>query len=258
MAITKKGIKWELMNSLWILLSFIVFINGTGLNIAGKKSKVKKWKNYGYLYTAATWTGFIMVGENTGAIGNIGMAMFFISYFACIIHCFKIRKEYLLRLEILNDRNENEKDLNELRSKISSEYGVDYQERFRLHQDNTMEKSPMNFNATADRINAIKSEKLQAQDAHYHNIPLEERQMKAVDINSCSESELAELPGVGLVLAKKAVDLRNRNNGFSSVDDFIEQVGIKHYFVDRLKEMVCCNPLKNNENIKTAGRMVDF
>ena len=43
-----------------------------------------------------------------------------------------------------------------------------------------------------------------------------------LDINSCTEEELAELPGVGLILAKKTIKIRNEKGNFTSVDEFIE------------------------------------
>ncbi len=79
-----------------------------------------------------------------------------------------------------------------------------------------------------------------------------------LDINSCSELELSKLPGMGLILAKKAVNLRNSRNGFDSVDEFIETVGVKPHFVDTVKIMICCNPVKTVETVKMSGRRVDF
>nr|WP_242843921.1 helix-hairpin-helix domain-containing protein [Clostridium botulinum] len=79
-----------------------------------------------------------------------------------------------------------------------------------------------------------------------------------LDINSCNELELSRLPGMGLILAKKAVNLRNSKNGFDSVDEFIEMVGVKPHFVDTVKSMICCNPVKTVETMKMSGRRVDF
>ncbi len=79
-----------------------------------------------------------------------------------------------------------------------------------------------------------------------------------LDINLCSELELSRLPGIGLILAKKAVNLRNSKNGFDSVDEFIEMVGVKPHFVDTVKIMICCKSDKTVEAVKMSGRRVDF
>lgn len=63
MAVTQRGNKWEIQKSLWILCSFVVLVNGMGMYFAGKKSKVKRWYNYGLIYTAIAWIGLIMGGR---------------------------------------------------------------------------------------------------------------------------------------------------------------------------------------------------
>lgn len=39
MAATRKGSKWEIQKSLWILCSFVVLVNGMGMYFAGKRQK---------------------------------------------------------------------------------------------------------------------------------------------------------------------------------------------------------------------------
>ncbi len=39
MAVTKKGDKWEIQKSLWIISSFVFLVNGMGMYFAGKKQR---------------------------------------------------------------------------------------------------------------------------------------------------------------------------------------------------------------------------
>lgn len=43
-----------------------------------------------------------------------------------------------------------------------------------------------------------------------------------VDINFCDEQELSLVPGIGIILAKKAIRIRNEKGNFESVDDFVK------------------------------------
>ena len=58
-----------------------------------------------------------------------------------------------------------------------------------------------------------------------------------IDINTCSEAELANLPGVTLPMAKQAVEYRESVGRFTSVDHFIKQFNIKPHFAVRILDM---------------------
>ncbi|MBY6877318.1 TIGR04086 family membrane protein [Clostridium botulinum] len=269
MAVTKKGDKWEIQKSLWIISSFVFLVNGMGMYFAGKKTKVRKWYNYGLIYTAIAWIGLIMGGELTGFLQSVGSIIFLLDYIICIIHSFKIRKEYLIRREILEDKNvEEQNKINFMRNKIAKEYGLDDINSNNTIKDNTSQndlvRESSNINAEAkienfdmknkeENINNI-SPRMPKVENTVNNIKNNVNNEELLDINSCNELELSRLPGMG----KKAVNLRNSRNGFDSVDEFIEMVGVKPHFVDTVKTMICCNPVKTVETVKMSGRRVDF
>ncbi len=124
MAITNKGRSWEIKKSLWIILN-LVFLGGIGMFYAGKKVRVKSWMKYGVIYMLVTWISVIISPKDTKSIiNNILMFTFFIAYIVCIIHSFKIRKEYLIRLEVMEMQKVEEKETDDLKCKVSREYGV--------------------------------------------------------------------------------------------------------------------------------------
>lgn len=59
-----------------------------------------------------------------------------------------------------------------------------------------------------------------------------------VDINTASEAELTELPGVGPVTAQKIVDYRNTNGKFDIIDDIKNVSGIGDKKFEQIREKI--------------------
>ncbi len=81
-----------------------------------------------------------------------------------------------------------------------------------------------------------------------------------IDINNASADQIAQLPGLNLIMAKKIVDYRNKHGEFTDVDQFYIAGGIKDYFKSKISSLVVINKSfktqsKNNDN---DGRIVDF
>ena len=57
----------------------------------------------------------------------------------------------------------------------------------------------------------------------------------AVDLNSASEDQLQEVPGIGPSLAKKIVDFRKENGPFKSVDDLLKVRGVGEKSLEKLR-----------------------
>ena len=59
-----------------------------------------------------------------------------------------------------------------------------------------------------------------------------------IDINTATESELSELPGIGNGIAKRIIEYREEHNGFKRIDEVImvKGIGIKKY--EKIKELV--------------------
>lgn len=83
--------------------------------------------------------------------------------------------------------------------------------------------------------------------------------IEKIDINSCTEGELSKVPGIGIVLAKKAIKYIKENNSFSSVGEFIRFLDLKPHIVETVKNYICCNPIVNiQKNSKLVGRKIDY
>ncbi|NRT91985.1 ComEA family DNA-binding protein [Clostridium beijerinckii] len=303
MKITEKGTRWEIIHSLWIIWSFIWLVNGVGIFLAGKRTRVQKWYRIGLIYTAVGWFTMIMGAElnkgNHNIVNSAMMMTFFITYIVCIIHSFSIRKEYLMRLEIMEKQKTEQIVANNLKEKIAKEYGVNYDKgnyspnniedrnqsnanilynNQHINENQQTVNSQMNFNQNEQVYNREeiinKETRIYSTESNLVKNNVSERKNeerletsrteKLLDVNSCTEDELLQLPGVGIIEAKKAINFRN-NNEFNSVDEFIQVLNIKPHFTEKIRSMLICNQTKknestNNSNINTgrAGRMVDF
>jgi len=81
------------------------------------------------------------------------------------------------------------------------------------------------------------------------------------DLNSCTEAELAQIPEIGIILAKKAINLRNQKGSFESVDEFIKLVGIRSHNIDAVKnKVICSTSSESDESLshKISGRKIEF
>ena len=173
MSITKQGLKWEEDNSLWIYLNFIPIVSGIGMLYAGLKAKVSKWIAFGGLYLAFTWS---LLSSNEVDSDSKAM-IYLLIYSGCIIHSYNIRNEYLQRMEKLMEVNTNRE--NEI-TNIEEAAG----NSINKSNDTLIKEIPAVTNVTSNL-------------------------KKFLDINSCTEEELAELPGIGLILARKAIKIRS-------------------------------------------------
>ncbi|MEG2337998.1 MAG: helix-hairpin-helix domain-containing protein [Clostridium sp.] len=257
MGITSRGKRWEFLNSLWIIWSFIFGLNGVGLIIAGRKVKVRKWFISGLSYTAILSICFYIIGEAhlDSMISETGTSIFMGTMLIAIIHSFIIRKEYLMRLEIMIDNKTNQKVTSQLRKKISSEYG---------YSSNTEEKSLVSeANINEDNKLIVNKDEKPIITVDFDDVKVNSIE-KLIDVNKCTEKELLKLPGVGIIEAKKVISHRSRSV-FLSIDEFMNILGVKPHFDIRIREMITCETIEpdkcstlNNNSTSYSGRMVDF
>ncbi len=282
--ITKRGTKWEILNSWWTLLSFFL-MGWIGLLYAGITTKKRAWIIWGVIYCAVLNTGLALFNTFNQ---NVLTAILMVYWIGSIIHSFIIRKEYLIRREaILDSPNEKIKD-QQYKQKIKNEYrtaNVNTNEvqnqtskvaeaanRIRLAEKSKNVASVQEINHK--QFNRAKTENMainkQENDKLNENSVTDQTD-QLLDINNCSESQLEELPGVSLVMAKKAIAYRENKAGFASVDDFYECITLRPHFIAQINDRIKCgeykkmetnqenhnNENKNNKNGK-SGRILDI
>lgn len=81
-----------------------------------------------------------------------------------------------------------------------------------------------------------------------------------IDVNFATASEIAILPGINIVGAKKIVEHRDLNGLFKSDDEFFAVANVKDHFVQKIKPMIVIGkPVeKSDDDELSDGRVVDF
>lgn len=90
--------------------------------------------------------------------------------------------------------------------------------------------------------------------------PVKKEPAEKLDINTCSEEDFLTLPGMSLSLAKRAVEIRDTQGEYRSVDDFVARNGIKPHFMVQMESRVYVKEKvekKTSESPK-RGRMLDL
>ncbi len=267
MALTNRGKFWEFRKSLWVMWAFTVFLGGVGMVKAGRNVKRKKWQVFGYLYLIST-TSSAFAAELIYPYAYLAYFVMTVIGLVCIFHTFGIRKEYLVRLEVLEDLKTQERDLLDLKNKVAAEFGFpNYDNQNNVdklsHKIDTNETRSSLSEAQKDEANIKISDSshnetslINLNDASKtvnNNYPVSN-----IDINLCNEMEFATLPGVGTILAKKAIRIRNTNNGFDSLEQFFREVGVKEHHAKNLRDLLICTTPAKHENKQMIGRRVDF
>ena len=85
------------------------------------------------------------------------------------------------------------------------------------------------------------------------------KQEKILDVNNCSTYELAKLPGINIIMAKKIVIERDKNNGFKSKNEFFKFIKLKPHFEEQLKKIISVKKVKIKNQIKMSKeRIIDL
>lgn len=80
-----------------------------------------------------------------------------------------------------------------------------------------------------------------------------------VDLNTASEQELTMLPGVGVALAKRAIEIRAQINGFVSAQDFCERLALMPHFTVQIENISFVTPVQSQVHSReNVGRVVDI
>lgn len=121
-SLTSKGKEWEKINSRWMLWTLLSmgFLNYVSFFYISKKTDQKKWF-YSALVYLAIFVIFMLADEFM-TNSDFFVSIFIISWLVSIFHVFKVRTEYLLRLEAREDAGIEDRKVAMLKEKIAKEY----------------------------------------------------------------------------------------------------------------------------------------
>lgn len=251
MSITKRGLIWEVLNSLWIGFSFLGFSFLSFMYI-GIKSKTTKWKVEAAIYFLAYVLSIVAIVIFPISIATIFALIWLLSMFIGIVRSFLVRKEYLVRRDYILKSGIEEDDLDELRKSVKKEYkGKDYIEssgndtqfdstyhsQMGYRDYDTVTAKPEVEDKPYYDENIIKGNEEIFDNSNY--VPYSKENTgntAAINVNTCSAEEISSLPGVDLEIAQKAVALRDMLGGFNSVQEFIDMMNIEPSYSNDIKQ----------------------
>ncbi len=82
--------------------------------------------------------------------------------------------------------------------------------------------------------------------------------IKKVNINVATEEEIANLPGINVVTAKKIIKYRDEKDGFKTIEEFFTEMKIKKHFQEQLIMCVDVIPVEKKKKPKNTERIIDF
>lgn len=241
---TDRGKAWETKNSWWILLTFLPF--GISSFIAflytGSKVKNQRWRLYGFVYLAV----FIVAYAITAT--GIGAAVALILWIVTIIHALKIRPAYLVQLDVLksNEQRMMNQEIAKLREEAEAKFKVNGQPKYQTPQPKAKNKQA-SASMPQDQVVPPKAKE---------SVPFE-KEFRKIDINTAAESEIAAIPAIGIILAKKVVKKRQDLGGFQSFEQFSEIMELKEHTIEKVKQSVTFSKVEET-NVSMSGRMIDF
>lgn len=216
----------------WLLVCAIFYFSCVSFIYLGKKCNNKLWMTFGVIY-------LVLLGGLFGLDDQFRDAGWFKSvlavYWLCgICHTYFTLDSYW---KIKKEIDQNNDKTNLLSNEIS--YNNQIKEHF---EGRTLQETVPSANTE------IEPDKKFLAGA------------KVIDINSCKESDLVSLPGVSIVLAKRALNYRKEHDGFSSVEEFYDIMQLKPHFVAQIQGLVECKPIDNHVSPKdnSTGRKLDL
>lgn len=240
MGITNKGKKWELRNSIWILWSFTLLLACVGFFWIGGRTGRRRWIVFGLVYLVTNF-GLIYVAQafediNSVVHGTIS-AVIYISWMIAIVHAFLSRKEYLIRREAVLELKNSTRDA--YRDSIRKDY-LGSGGKPAIHASGPMANNSSRQNTLVNQ-----------------HVPIAQK----INLNIASEQELSNLPGVGVALAKRALELRSQIGGFVSVQDFHQRLGLMPHFAVQIEKMAFVDSSVLQEaqpSPEATGRVIDI
>jgi DNA uptake protein ComE-like DNA-binding protein len=88
--------------------------------------------------------------------------------------------------------------------------------------------------------------------------PLQITDSELLDLNIATEEELAGLPGISIILAKKAVSVRQKTGGFKSFDDFCRHLSLKPHIANLIRPLCQVSICEPGVAKTTSGRVIDY
>ncbi len=130
MAVTKRGLAWEFLQSFWILFTLIPLLNWVAFLYIAARVKQWKWVQWAFIYLIPCALLIYALEtiphiDDDPAKAGIAMALFLLGILVSIIHAFLVMGEFLVRLDVKTKVAEEK--LEQLRQQIEADTAEEHQ-----------------------------------------------------------------------------------------------------------------------------------
>ena len=224
---------WKIVHSLWVLISFIIFLYGFGIIIVALKSNQRQWLIEGVIYQIIAFLPFIFI--NTSLQDSIFL-IFFLAWIIAIIRSFMIRSKYLNILAATNHENNNRPNQNNINLNNDVMYN---------NTDNQI-----TFDTVADNSNyEISSSKKDNTISFGDNTNTQENiteNYSKIDINTATTEEISNIPGFNPLSANQIVQMRKSNNYVKSFNDLAQKLNLNENELEQIKPYIIISSSENS------------
>jgi len=243
MTVITRDKKWEWKNSFWLLWVLTLFFGFISFLWIGPRAKQMKWTLSGFAYLLIGFGSFLVATDEglqqilSETVMNFLTWVWFITGIVCLIHALVIRKDYLnRRWEIISAQQfvENNAARENFEVPASSIQQPMITPPSHAVPQSNQPQPEVRFCAKTG--NPLQGEHSSASTSQV-KAQAQQQFKKKIDLNNAPEQELTTLPGVSVVLAKRAVTLRESNGKFTSTQDFCKRLGIMPHFAVQIEKL---------------------
>ena len=115
-----------------------------------------------------------------------------------------------------------------------------------------------NFSIVHESEKTAKPQEYDVKKELHRGTKFEQPSVDAININTASEEELATLPGITIIIAKKIIKYRDLHDGFKTKKEFFTEMKIKPHFQTQLEDLIVVSKPQPKEIKENDERIVDF
>ncbi len=266
-SITPYGRSWEWAHSLWI--GWAVFSLGmlspVSFLYAGLRGRERSWLVWAGIY-ALPWIPLLIIQEDPVGWGAFDYAMLFLIavWVASSVHAIRIRGEYLRRIaarRIERRGYPSQRVTPAVNQPPAGWYphptgGVGEQwwdgSRWGTQTRGDSPSASVYSHTATESGSSVGSSASSGEAVRHVESP------EVVDLNTGREEDIAAVPGIGVVLAKRIVAERYQAGGFRSVEAMAVAVGLKPHILQQVRDRLTVSQVPAVPSAHPRGRVVDF
>lgn len=224
---------WKIRQSLWLLLAIVPIFNSTAFLYIGLRTSNRGYKLLAAIHgTITVLLAFFITSRQFRYYFEVPFFLALLHYLVILIQAIANAPKYLRLLA----QKENRKAL-------SAQL---------LVENSSDGPTAVYVSEKSDRVP-------QHSERHSATPVSQPAGTEVLNVNTCSEEELAALPGVGVASAKKAIAHRQQHGDFASVEEFITVLAIKPHIAVGLVGSLTAEPTHSTaHDRKSVVRQLDI